>query len=159
LVLPSSDTALARQGLAAEIGRPFGHAFELHIGAEMTNEPQKRIAAGAASLLDVPLRLGARALVRVGRVTVGLGPLLSVHLLSVSALGFDGTRGDALTVAAGLGGGLVGRLALTDELGLDLRLIAEAIVPPTTFVLHGSPSVNARGVLLGFRAGLVVAVP
>jgi hypothetical protein len=159
MVLPSSDIGLARQGIAAEIGRPFGPVFELHLGSEMTSEPQKRIAAGAASLLDIPIRLGMRAFRRVGRATVGVGPVVSTHILSVSALGFDGARGDALTAAMGFGGEIVGRVAVTSELSLDLRAMAETIVPTTTFTLHGSPSVEARGVLFSLGVGVAVAVP
>jgi hypothetical protein len=159
LVLSFSDDDLARQGIAVDVGRPLGRTLELHLGSEMTTMPRKETPAGVATLLDIPIRAGARGLLRVGSVTIGLGPMLSAHVLSVSGLGFDGTRGGTLTAAAGLGADAVGRAPLTQQLALDVRILAEVVVPSTTFELHGRSSVEAAGLLFGLGVGLVVAVP
>ena len=85
--------------------------------------------------------------------------MVTLHVLSVSAIGFDGTRGDALTVTVGLGGELFGRLRISDHVAVDLRVLAEALVPPTRFLLHGETSVETGKASIGVGSGLVFGIP
>lgn len=158
LTLPI-DTSLARHGVALEGALPLGKHLEIALGVDVSTQAGVTLSEGSASLFDFPVRVAVRGVLRSGRIEGALGALVGVHVLSVSAVGFDGTRGDALTAAAGLGGELVGRIHASAHVAGELRFQVEAILPPTEFSLHGVKSVETGSVLFGLSAGLSFAAP
>ena len=158
LTLPI-DRRLLRHGVVVEASVPFAKHFELSLGIDLTSESVRTLPEGRASLFDLPVRVGVRGVLHGQRLAIGAGPLISLHVLSVSAVGFDSTRGDALAVAAGIGGEVAGRLRLNERFSLELRLLAEAIVPRTKFSLHGATSVETGSALFGLRAGMLFDLP
>ena len=159
VTLPAADLGLVRHGVAVELSAPLGGVVELALGVDVATSPTRQIAAGAASLFDLPLRLGVRARLERRRVRLAGGALVSLHVLSATAIGFDGTRGDATRVAAGLGGELVAQVRLTEHMALDARALVEGLVPDEKFQLHGALALDAGGALVGLGAGLAFSAP
>jgi hypothetical protein len=79
-VVVASEASLLRQGIAVEATRRLGRAFEVHAGTEMTSQPGRQISTGAASLSDLPFRIGARALFASAGLTLGVGPSAGAHV-------------------------------------------------------------------------------
>lgn len=157
--LPVADLGLVRHGVAVDASLPIGRVVELALGVDVATSPSKQIAAGLASLFDLPLRLSVRARLERSRLRLAGGAVVSLHVLSATAIGFDGTRGDATRVAAGLGGEVVAQARLTEHMALDARVLVEGLVPDEKFQLHGSLAIDAGGALVGLGAGLVFSAP
>lgn len=153
------DSALARHGIAVDAALQLGAHWELHLGVEVSSPASETNAAGSATLVDVPLRLGGRIRIERGRFTFAIGPLLSSHLLSLAATGADGSHGSAFAAELGLGGDLVGRLRLTDHVAMELRFWAEELLPDIHTQLHGVPTLEAGGLVFGLVAGARFAIP
>ena len=153
------DAGLIRHGLLVDGALPLGRRWELHLAIEISSPAARTIAAGTASLFDVPLRLGARVFAGRGRLRVGLGPLITLHLLSASATGFDGTTGRRLDAAAGLGGELVGRARIGDHVAALFSFRAEEVLPDWHFTLHGRRALDGGGPIFTIAAGFELAAP
>jgi hypothetical protein len=158
LTLPQNP-ALLRHGVYVDASLPLGRFVELFLGVDVATAPAQQIAAGLASLFDLPLRLGLRARLERGRWRFLLGAVASLHVLSATAVGFDGTRGDATRLSAGLGGELDVQARLTEHMSADLRFLAEGLVPDERFQLHGALAIDAGGALFGLGAGLSFSAP
>jgi hypothetical protein len=158
LTLPT-NTALMRHGVYVDASLPLGRFVELALGVDVASAPARQIAVGLASLFDVPLRLAVRARLERGRWRFLAGAVASLHVLVATAVGFDGTRGDATRVAAGLGGELDVQARLTGHMSADLRVLAEGLVPDEKFQLHGALAIDAGGALFGIGAGLSFSAP
>jgi len=100
--LPTTDLDLVRHGVAVDVAAPVGRFIELALGVDVATSPTRQIAAGTASLFDLPIRAAARVRLERGRLRLLAGPVVSLHVLSATAIGFDMTRGDATRVGAGL---------------------------------------------------------
>lgn len=151
------ETVLIRHGIEVDAVLPFRSRFEAHLEVELTAPPTATVAAGSASLLDVPIRLGARGYLGGRRLRLGAGPLVGLHIIDVDGFGTDGTRGHDRRVSAGLGGDIVGRARLSDHVSIELVFRVEELVPNARFTLHGTPIFASGGVLFGVGAGLVLA--
>jgi hypothetical protein len=158
LTLPQ-NTALMRHGVYLDASLPLGRFVELALGVDVASAPTQQISVGLASLFDLPLRLGLRARLERGRWRFLVGAVASLHVLVATAIGFDGTRGDATRVAAGLGGELDLQARLVGHMSADLRVLAEGLVPDEKFQLHGALAIDAGGALFGIGAGLSFSAP
>ncbi|HEY3357805.1 MAG TPA: hypothetical protein VGQ83_31425 [Polyangia bacterium] len=150
---------LIRQGLSVEAATTLGAHLEAHVGLEVTTRPSISEATGIATLLDLPIRLGARGLLRRGRWGVGGGPVVTVHVLAASGLAPDGARGDSTQVSIGLGAAALARRRISSHLSVDLRLLIERTVPRTRFLLGGLPAIDEGALLLGAGLALGFAAP
>ena len=152
-------TALLRHGVVFEVARPIGAHVEVQLALDIMTRADAAADARFASLFDLPIRVGVRGFLRTRRIEVGIGPVLSLHVLSVTGTREDGSRGEARSLAAGLGAELPLRVRLSDHVGAEARLLAEALVPRTRFLIDGRAVLDSGGVLFGLSAGLVFAAP
>lgn len=150
---------LIRHGMALDAALLLGRRWELHLGFDVSSSSAAVSSAGSATLFEVPLWLGARVGLHLGRWAFAVGPLLSLHVLSLAATGTDGTRGSTVTAAAGLGGDLVGRLRITDHIGVESRFWAEEVIPDVQALLRGVKTLNAGGPIFGLVAAVSFGVP
>ncbi|MCC6994408.1 MAG: hypothetical protein IT370_07250 [Deltaproteobacteria bacterium] len=158
LTVPSSGD-FVRHGVALEAARRLRGAFEVHAGLEVSTGAELVGATGIGTLSDFPLRVGARVLFRRGRVTVGLGPVAALHVLSASGLAREGGSGEALRFGGGLGGELLARVGLRGHMSADLRVLVERTLPHTRFLIEGAPVLDQGAVLFGVGVGLSFGVP
>jgi len=158
LTLPT-DPAQIRHALFIEGALPVGRLVELTLATEMATEPTGTVAAGAVTLLDVPLRTGARFHFERGRVRVGVGPLVSLHILAATREELGVGRSDDVRVAVGLGADAVVQIILSPHLGVDLRVLAEGLVPRQRFSVGGEVALDVGPALFGIATGLMFAAP
>ncbi len=158
LTVPASGD-FVRHGVALEAARRLRGAFEVHAGLEVSTGAELVGDTGIGTLSDLPVRVGARVLFRRGRVTVGLGPVASLHVLSASGLAREGGEGEALRFGGGLGGELLARVGLRGHMSADLRLLVERTLPHTRFLIQGAPVLDQGAVLFGVGLGLSFGVP
>lgn len=153
------DSRLDRHGIGVEVDGLLGARWEVHLGVEVSSSPTVTRAAGAATLFDLPIRFGGRVRMHWRRLTLAVGPILSLHFLALSASGNDGVRGAASTVAAGVGGDVVAEVRLTDHLALRLGVRAEDLLPDVHVLLHGIETLEAGGPIFGITAGGAFSLP
>lgn len=153
------DPAQIRHALFIEGALPLGGWLELTLATEMATEPTGVDAGGAATLLDVPLRLGARAHLVRGRVRFGGGALVSLHVLDATEIVYGAGRVDDVRVSVGLGADAVLQIALTSHVGIDVRVLAEALVPRQRFTVAGATALDVGPALFGAATGLVFSAP
>jgi hypothetical protein len=150
-----------RQALAVEVIAPAGGAGELGLGVEIAGRAVGTVAAGSVSVLDVPVRAGFRLRRRSGRWSLALGPFAALHLLWATATAADQAgagQADTFTVAGGAGvEGLV-RVGLGGALALEVRLLAEEVLPRTRFWVRDTPAFETAA-RLGLAVGLVLPAP
>ncbi|MBI5482010.1 MAG: hypothetical protein HY906_24355 [Deltaproteobacteria bacterium] len=158
LTVPASGTLL-RQGLAVEAAAQPHPLVEAHLGLDLTTRPAVTGASGVATLLDLPIRAGARLLLRRGRWALGLGPVVSLHVLSATGLATDGTAGSSTQATAGLGAVAVARLEVWSHMSLDVRLLLERTLPHTRFLLNGAPAIDDGTLLVGVGVGVSFVAP
>jgi len=154
LTTPLTSADLLRQGLAVEGAVRAGATIELTGALEVMTRPSVTNVAGVTTVTDLPLRIGARWMIRRGRTAVGLGPIVSLHFLFASAVDAEGRIGEATDVAAGLGGGAVARLRLTEQVSVEVRALVERLLPRTRFLIGGTPALDDGGTLLGLGLGV-----
>jgi hypothetical protein len=158
LTVPAGG-ALTRQGLAVEVAAQPRPALEVHLGLDFTTKPAVTGAGGVATLFDLPVRLGARLLLRRGGWTFGLGPLASLHVLSATGLALDGVAGGATRATAGLGAAVLARRDVSERTTVEVRVLFERTVPHTRFLLHGTPAIDDGTWLLGLGAAVGFVAP
>lgn len=158
LTVPT-DPAQIRHALFIEGALPLGRVVELTLATEMATEPTGVVDGGAVTLLDVPLRAGARAVLTRGRLRFGGGPLVTLHVLAATEIVTGSGRADDVRVAAGLGADAVLQIALTSHVGVDVRVLAEGIVPRQRFVVGGQTALDVGPALFGVATGLVFSAP
>ncbi|HEY7375456.1 MAG TPA: hypothetical protein VIF57_25080 [Polyangia bacterium] len=156
-------SASARHALALEGSLALGRVLELDVGTELAGRREEiaQLDTGTMpttdviSLFDWPFMLGARAVWRGPRVTLGGGPFAALHLLWASANGSDPMQQSAFTTAGGAGAELLARLRLAGALAGELRLYGEVAVPTTSYSLRHT---NDRLLAFGTRAGLAIGL-
>ena len=158
LTLPT-DPAQIRHAVFIEGALPLGRLVEVTLATEMATEPSGVNPFGAVTLLDVPLRAGVRFRVERRRWRFGAGPLASLHILDATLVDFASGRGSDLRIAVGLGADAVWQIILTPHLGIDLRLLAEALVPRQRFSVAATPALDVGPALFGVATGLMFTAP
>jgi hypothetical protein len=157
LVVPA-DGQLIRHRALVEVALAV-RWIELSLGFEVGNEPAQRFANGIASLGDYPFRVGVRGRVGRRRWSFAGGPVVSLHILDGDALGSDGSQGDRVVIAAGLGGEMGGEVRFTDHVAMQLRALVEYVLPEQRFLLHGERAFIEGGVRFGLALVVAVAAP
>jgi hypothetical protein len=153
------DVGLVRQGLLLEGGLRLGRRWELAASLEVVSEPARTVSTGVATLSDVPVRLAGRRRWLAGPAELWLGPQASLHVVSVSGFGYDGTEGSSLNAAAGLGAAAGARFGLGERVRAELRFGVEEVLPDLRFQLHGTRVFDTGGFVFGAGLALQLAVP
>lgn len=117
MTLPT-DPGQIRHALFIEGALPVGRLVELTLATELATEPTGVAAAGEVTLLDVPLRTGARFVLQRGRLRFGAGPLVSLHVLDATRVSFAAGRSDDVRVTVGLGADAVLQIVLSPRRAL-----------------------------------------
>jgi hypothetical protein len=161
-------SATARHALAVDGTLALGRLLELDVGTELAGRREEiaQLDTGTMpttdviSLFDWPFTLGARAVWRGPRVTLGGGPFAALHLLWASANGSDPMQQRSFTAAGGAGAELLARLRLAGALAGELRLYGEVPVPTTRYSLRNTgDGVLVVGARVGVAVGLVFPAP
>jgi hypothetical protein len=144
-------TAPLRNAAWAEAGVRVGSAGEIAVGVEIAPRATATAADGSVSVFDLPLSLAARVVAHRPRWAAGGGAFGAVHLLwaSGTATDFGGARGDAFSLAGGLGVEVLGRRELGSRVIGELRASAEALLPGTWYWVREAPTLE-----IGSRVGL-----
>ena len=153
LTVPASGTHL-RQGVAIEASVQPHPLVEAHLGLDVTTKVEATATTGVATLLDLPVRAGARLVLHRARLTLGLGPLVSLPVLSAHGLATDGTSGRSTKVAAGLGASAVVRYELWRRVSVGVRLLFERTLPHTRFLIDQTPAIDDGTWLVGLGVGV-----
>jgi hypothetical protein len=144
--------ALALQAIG-DIGQT--HPIEILAGVELALPERRTTAAGAASLVDLPLRLGARLMLRTSQLVTGAGIFSTVHLLSASVTSASGATADTFTAAGGGGIEVLTRGPAPWRFSWEIRIWAEKWIPRTWFLVDGKSAVETNGYAIGLGLGAV----
>jgi hypothetical protein len=133
-------------------------AGELALGTALSGRSSHDSSAGQISVLDVPLRLGVRAIARWDRLALGMGAFAGAHLLDASARASDGRQTDSSAWVGAGGLELLGRVRVWRGIAGELRAHAELPVPRTRFWVEGVPTFDF-GPRVGLTLSLVFSAP
>ena len=153
------DPSLLRHGALVEVALPFASHWELLWGMALSTLVTRSASVGTATSFDLPLHVGIRFVLRRGPLSLGLAPIVALHLFSADGYGADGSHGSAHLAGLGLGAQVSARVRLSDHFELELRLGGEQVVPQSHLVLHGVPVLDVGGTGFTLGAGVRFAGP
>ncbi len=157
LALSPAQSTTPRQFAGFEIAAGPGssslHGLELFLGGRLASAEPATVATGTISLVEVPLRLGARWVGRGRRIAGALGVFATVDLISASASSTVGAKSDTLTASGGGGVQALARVPASGRWCLELTAWAEVISPRTRFFVGDTPAIETGRYRVGLALG------
>lgn len=158
--LPSGSAPWRNAGALHAIAS-LGQAAEVDLGVELAAAGDQTVGGSSLSVLDIPVRLGARLVRRTSSYLVAAGALAGVHAFFVKATAAaPGSRTESTstrTLAAAVGVEVLARGPSVYGFAPELRIFGEANLPNTRFDVAEVKVREEGQVTVGF--GLGVALP
>jgi hypothetical protein len=147
------DSSWLRQGVSLGASLALGR-IEIGIGCAINGPPAHAFRGFEVSLADVPFAVDARLLLRRGSFRLSFGPRAGLHLFGVRATTLDGQASSLWEASAALGAAGVADFAVWRDLGLQLGLSFEVLLPAREFKVLDENALRTGPFVVGLTAAL-----
>jgi hypothetical protein len=150
--------AVVQQGVGLQLRLALRRPFEIFLGVDALGPVTAQRSDVTAVLSTVPIRLGAAAHLRRGRFDGALGIVGEVLVVALNATSTTSEVSSYLSATPALGAQLLGRIRLTEVLGIYLRSSVMGLLLADSFTVRGENVIELAGLQVDAQAGLAVAL-